>query len=72
MTTLLEQAFAEVAKLPHPEQDTVAAWILEELTSEQRWGRAFDTSQDLLAQLADEAVSEHRTGRTQALNINQL
>jgi hypothetical protein len=72
MTKLLEQAFAEVAKLPDPEQDTFAAWILEELASEQRWARAFDASQDLLAELADEAVAEHRTGRTQPLDINQL
>ena len=53
MTTLLEQALAEVHKLPPDQQDAIAALILEELTDEQEWNRAFDQSQDALARLAD-------------------
>ncbi len=37
MTQLLEKALNEVAKLPASEQDAVAAILLEELASEQRW-----------------------------------
>ncbi len=69
---LLEKAFAEVARLPQPEQDTFAAWILDELASERRWNRAFAQSQDVLAQLADEALAEHRAGRTQELDPDGL
>ena len=31
MNKLLEEAFAQAAKLPEHEQETVAAWLLEEL-----------------------------------------
>ena len=60
MSKLLEEVFAEASKLPESEQETLAAWILEELASERRWTRAFAGSPDALAQLADEALAEHR------------
>jgi hypothetical protein len=50
MTKLLEEAFAEAAKLSTQEQDALAAVILEELASERRWDQAFADSADLLAQ----------------------
>jgi len=72
MTKLLEKAFAEISKLPKQEQDALAAWILEELASEQRWEKAFGESRDQLAKLADEALAEHRKGRTQPLDPDKL
>ncbi len=72
MTTLLEQAFAEAAKLPPQEQEVFAAWMIDELKSEHRWSQLLDRSPDILAQLADEALSEHRAGRTQVLDPDQL
>jgi hypothetical protein len=42
MTQLLEQALTEIAKLAPPEQDAIAAILLEELASEQRWAKSFD------------------------------
>lgn len=72
MTQMLEQAFAEVAKLPDEEQDAFAAWIVDELASEQRWSQSFAQSQGLLAQLAEEALAEHRAGRTQPLDVDEL
>lgn len=67
MTQLLEKALSEVARLPAAEQDAVAAILLEELASEQRWSDAFAKSQDLLAKLAEEALAEHAAGRTKPL-----
>lgn len=72
ITSTLEKAFAEAAKLPEREQDALAAWILEELASERRWETAFANSADMLAQLADEALAAHRQGRTQVLDPNKL
>ena len=72
MTQMLEQAFAEVAKLPEGEQDAFATWIFEELASEQRWAQSFASSHDLLTELAEEALAEHRAGRTQPLDVDQL
>lgn len=72
MTKLLEKVFAKVSKLPKEEQNAFATWILEELASEQRWEKAFVASADRLTQLADEALAEHRSGQTQALDPNKL
>ena len=67
MTKLLEKAIQEVAKLPASEQDALAAIVLEELASEQRWADAFAGSQGELARLAQEALAEYNAGRTKPL-----
>ncbi|HYN86936.1 MAG TPA: hypothetical protein VER55_00330 [Ardenticatenaceae bacterium] len=72
MTALLEQAFDEASKLATKEQDALARWILEELASERRWEQAFAGSADVLAQLADEALQEHRAGRARILDPEEL
>ena len=67
MTQLLEKAMEEVAKLPASEQDALAAILLQELESEQRWTASFAKSQDKLARLAEEALAEFDAGRTKPL-----
>jgi hypothetical protein len=47
---------------PEQEQDALA-----ELESERRWEEAFSRSTDALDRLAEEALAEHRAGRTQEL-----
>ena len=68
MTDLLQKAFAEASKLPKEEQDALAALLLDELASEQRWSNALASSQDKLSVLADEALAEHRQGKTKPLD----
>jgi hypothetical protein len=72
MTQLLTKAFDEAAKFPEQEQNILANWILAELISELRWKKAFAGSEDLLAQMADEAIAEHRAGRTLELDPETL
>ena len=72
MTRLLEEAFAEVSKLPEGEQDAIAAWLLQELASEQRRQKLFAESQDMLASLADQALTDYRQGRTLELDPDNL
>lgn len=72
MTTLLEQAFAEAAKLPNQEQEALAAWLLEEIKADRRWSRLLASAPDRLEQLADEALAEFRAGHTQLLDPDQL
>lgn len=72
MVQLMERALAEIEKLPADEQEALAAWILEELASERRWAEAFAASEEALEQLADEALAEHRAGKTQPLNPDEL
>ena len=67
MTKLMDTAISEVAKLPEPEQDALAAILLQELASERRWSESFGKSQEALAKLAEEALAEHAAGRTQPL-----
>ncbi|ODS22430.1 hypothetical protein AB835_14220 [Candidatus Endobugula sertula] len=71
MTHLLEKAFSEVAKLPAQEQDIIAEQVLEELASENQWQQQLGGSQDLLKSLADEALSEHKVGKTKDLDLKQ-
>jgi hypothetical protein len=68
MTTVLETALAEVAKLPPEEQDALASLLLDEIRSEQRWTQALSGSQDLLKSLAADALAEHRAGKTSPLD----
>jgi hypothetical protein len=72
MTPTLEKAFAEAAKLSQPEQEALAQWILEELASERRWDEAFAATGDALADLADEALAEHRAGLTEPFEPEDL
>lgn len=67
MTKLLETALDRVSKLSDAEQDAVATILLDELASEQRWTELFAKSQDVLARLAEKALSEHAAGRTKPL-----
>jgi hypothetical protein len=72
MTQLLEQALTEVKKLPEPEQDAIAALILEELADERRWQDGFARSQDQLARLAAKVREDIRAGRVQSGGFDQL
>ena len=72
MTKLLERAVEKARKLPDPEQDAIAALILEELEDEVRWEKAFARSQDALAKLAQEAMVEDRAGKTKELDPDTL
>jgi hypothetical protein len=72
MTTLLQQAFAEAAKLPEPEQEVLASRLLAELTAEDDFDRAISRSSDKLAALARDALAEHRAGQTDSLDPERL
>jgi hypothetical protein len=72
MSELLEQALAEVQKLPPDQQDTIAALILDELADEGKWNRAFADSQDALTRLAAKVREEKRAGRTHEQGFDEL
>jgi len=72
MTKALKKAFEAASKLPDREQEELAAAILEELAADERWESTFAESQSMLKRLADEAVSEHRAGRSEALDPDAL
>ncbi len=72
MTELLKKAFAEASRLEGPEQDALGRWLLQELASQRRWDQTLANSQDTLAALGDEALAEHRDGRTRKLDPPEL
>jgi hypothetical protein len=72
MTKLLERAFEEVSKLPEIEQNLLAKWVLEALEDDKKWDRAFAESEDILDQLANEALEAHKQGKTKPLDIDKL
>lgn len=74
MNQLLQKAFNKAAELPQEEQDKLARFLLAELESERQWAELFarPESEDLLERLADEALLEHRSGRTQRLTMDDL
>jgi hypothetical protein len=72
MTQLLEQALAEVKKLAGPEQDAIAALILDELADERRWQETFARSQERLAHMAAKVREDIRAGRVQSGGFDRL
>jgi hypothetical protein len=54
------------------EQEALAALLLDEIASERLWDQAFAQSQNQIAKLADEAVTEFQEGRTVLLDEEQL
>jgi hypothetical protein len=46
MTELLQQAIAQLEKLPPDRQDAIAARLLAELQDEQKWEVQFATTTD--------------------------
>ena len=64
MTKALQDPFNEAEKLPEAEQDQLAAAIRAEIEAERAWEARLAASQDALGALADEALAEHRSGRT--------
>jgi hypothetical protein len=72
MTKSLQEAFEKASQLPPDEQEAFGAWMLQELDSEQRWDDVFSRSPDLLSKLADEALAEHRAGKTKPLDPETL
>ena len=71
MTKALEDAFKEAQKLPEGEQDQLAAAIRAEIDAEHAWEAKLASSGDALAELAEEALQEHRSGRTVPLDPDE-
>ena len=68
MTKLLEKALEKISALPGDEQDAIASQILAELEDEAAWAKRFSAQGGKLRRLADEALEEHRKGRTRPLD----
>ena len=72
MTTLLQQAFDQAAKLPEAEQNLLASWLLAELAAEDDFDRTIARTSDKLAGMAGAALAEYRSGQTEELDPERL
>ena len=72
MTRLLQEAFAQMEKLPETEQDAIASLVLEELADDARWQEAFARSQDHLASMAAKVRDDIREGRVRNAGFDEL
>jgi len=68
MTQALSTAVATAAQLPAEEQDALAAILLEEMESEERWSALFADSPNLLERMANEAIQDFQAGRVQPID----
>jgi hypothetical protein len=59
MTEALAAAVASASRLPAEEQDVLAALLMAEMDSEERWNTLFSKSQGVLADLAKRALGQH-------------
>ena len=71
MTRALEEAFREASNLPEADQDALADAIRSEIRAEEEWNKSFAGSLDVLERLADEALADHRAGRTKPFDPDE-
>ena len=64
MSNSFSKAIELVKQLPEAYQAALGLLLLEEMRSERRWAKLFESSQDKLAELADQALAEHKAGKT--------
>jgi hypothetical protein len=64
MTAQLQSAIHQMETLPESEQNALAHLIMQEI----EWDKSFEQSQDLLSNLADDAMSEFKAGKTKPLS----
>jgi hypothetical protein len=74
MTQSMEQAIERASQLGEEEQDAIAAIILREIESACQWDQLFarPESAELLARMADDAMSEFKAGKTRKLDLEGL
>jgi len=61
----------QVGSWLNDQQDAVAAIVLAELESEDRWDKAFAEGQDLLKELGADAIALDEKGKTSSLDFQQ-
>lgn len=72
MNDSLEKAFKKASLLPEKDKDLFAAFIMEELEHEERWQQLVEKSSGVLKDMANEAISEYKKGKTKPLNPEDL
>jgi hypothetical protein len=72
MTKLVDSAFERISTLPEIEQNIFAQFIIDEIKEEDKWNKSFAQSEDILAQMANEALTDFNNNKTEILNTDNL
>jgi hypothetical protein len=73
MGKLLERAIEEARKLSEEDQEALAYLMLEEIDSERRWDELFSQPvSPALERMMEDALEDHRAGRTEPLDPNKF
>lgn len=70
MTLLLEKAFKRVSALSAKKQNALAHILLAEIDVDEQWDVSFKSSQHELAELAGNALAEHRKGKSRVMDVS--
>ena len=71
MTNLLDEAYAAAKELPEEEQEAIGAVLLAEIDADRRWDELFAQPSDVIERMADQALEDHRLGKTIPLDPDQ-
>lgn len=72
MTALLTEAFQKASILPKETQDQLAQEMITEIEWENRWKKSLSESGGKLDLLAENALHEYMSGKTQEMGFDEL
>jgi hypothetical protein len=72
MTNLLDEAYAAAKELPEDEQEMIGAVLLEEINADRRWEELLSQPSDVVERMIDNALENHRLGKTLPLDPDTL
>jgi methylase of polypeptide subunit release factors len=72
MTNLLDEAYAAAKELPEEEQEAIGAVLLAEIDADRRWEELLAQPSDVIERMAEQALENHRLGKTLPLDPDTL
>lgn len=72
MSNLLDEAYAAAKELPEEAQEAIGAVLLAEMDADQRWEQLLSQPSDVIEQMIDKALENHRLGKTLPLDPDTL
>jgi len=72
MTNLLDEAYAVAKELPEEEQQAIGAVLFEEMEADRRWEELLAQPSDVIERMAEQALENHRLGKTLPLDPDTL
>jgi DNA-directed RNA polymerase specialized sigma24 family protein len=72
MNNKIKEVVSKLEGLPEEERESFAAFVLQELESDERWSELLHKSNKALTNLANEALQEYKSGETKKLDFDKL